>query len=695
LHPPGRHGTVLAEIAMHARTRIAVAALAAGLFCCAVDTADASGVGDWTRAEKADFRLVATTQAIGPGQQTLRLGLHVRLDPEWKIYWRSPGTAGLPPVLTWSDSANLAETVLRWPAPKRFELFGLQSFGYADEVVLPIDARLAEPGAPALLRADVAYLVCRDICIPGTARVALDLGAGPPAPSAAAHLIERFAGRVPVSAAAARVTLAAETGNRALVVTAQAERPFVAPDLFIETTALSDLPAPRIAFADAGREARFVFQDVALPSGTTLTATLVDGPLALEGTLVAAPPARTIGAVLLIALLGGLILNLMPCVLPVLALKVTGLAGLAGARPAAARLSLLATAAGVVLSMLALGAALAAVRAAGGAIGWGIQFQQPLFLAFMAALTGLFAFNLWGLFTIGAPRWAGGLAEAAPRRGLAGDLATGALATLLATPCSAPFVGTAAAWALTRGSGEILAVFAALGTGLALPWLALAAAPGLAALLPRPGAWMIRLRAVMGVLLAGTCVWLLTVLAKQIGQEATLAVAGALAAAGAVLWLARGRRLAVPAAAALALGAVALPGFTSPPPTAVASETTAVLAFSASEAERRARSGETLLVDITADWCVTCQVNKAMVLERGAVAERIASGAVAIMRGDWTRPDPAIAAYLAEHGRVGIPFNAVYGPAAPHGIALPELLTESAVLDAFARAGGAAAQAAR
>ncbi len=680
---------------MRARTRIAAAALVAGLFTCAVDTADASGVGDWARAEKADFRLVAATQAIGPGQAELRLGLHVRLDPEWKIYWRSPGTAGLPPALSWSDSANLAETVLRWPAPKRFELFGLQSFGYADEVVLPIEARLAEPGAAAALRADVEYLVCRDICIPGTARVALDLGAGPPEPSPAAHLIERFSGRVPVPAASARVALAAETGNGALVVTAQAERAFAAPDLFIETTALSDLPAPRIALADAGREARFVFQDVALRSGTTLTATLVDGPLALESALVAAPAARTLGPVLLIALLGGLILNLMPCVLPVLALKVTGLAGLAGARPAAARLSLLATAAGVVLSMLALGAALAAVRAAGGAIGWGVQFQQPLFLAFMAALTGLFAFNLWGLFTIGAPRWAGGLAEAAPRRGLGGDLATGALATLLATPCSAPFVGTAAAWALTRGTGEILAVFAALGTGLALPWLTLAVAPGLAALLPRPGAWMIRLRAAMGVLLAGTCVWLLTVLAKQIGQEATLAVAGALAAAGVVLWLARGRRVAVPAAAALALGAVALPGFTSPPPVALASETTAVLAFSSEEAERRARSGETLLVDITADWCVTCQVNKAVVLERGAVAERLTSGAVGLMRGDWTRPDPAIAAYLARHGRVGIPFNAVYGPAAPQGITLPELLTESAVLDAIARAGGGAAQAAR
>jgi suppressor for copper-sensitivity B len=675
---------------MRAHTSLAAAALAAGLAVCAVGTADASGIGAWVRGEKADLRLVAATEAIGPGQGQVRAGLHVRLDPGWRIYWRSPGTAGLPPTLDWTESANLREAVLRWPAPKRFELFGLQSYGYADEVVLPIEARLAEPGAATALRAAVEYLICREICIPGSARVALDLPAGPPAPSAAAHLIERFAGRVPVAAETARVTLAAETGDGALTVTARADRPFSAPDLFVETAAVSDLPAPRVSFAEGGREARFVFRDVVLPPGTTLTATLVDGPLALEGRAVAEEAARTIGVILLIALLGGLILNLMPCVLPVLALKVTGLAGLAGGRPQAVRLSLAATAAGVLLSMLALGAALVAVRAAGGAIFWGVQFQQPVFLAFMAVVIGLFAFNLWGLFAIGAPRWAGGLAEAAPRRGLSGDFATGAFATLLATPCSAPFVGTAAAWALSRDTGEILAVFAALGTGLALPWLLLAAAPSLAAFLPRPGAWMSRLRAVMGVLLAGTCVWLLTVLATQAGTAVAVGVAAALLAAGLAFWLAHSRRIAMPVAAALALGAVALPALTTAPPIAAAPERSSALAFSAEEAERRARGGETLLVDITAEWCITCQVNKALVLDRGAVAERLRSGEVALMRGDWTRPDPAIAAYLARHGRVGIPFTAVYGPAAPQGIALPELLSESMVLDAFARAGGGA-----
>lgn len=674
---------------------LAVVLLAAAALYCAASPAGASGLGAWTQGEKADLRLVAATEAIGPGQDRVRLGLHVRLDPGWKIYWRSPGSAGLPPRLDWEGSRNLGQTALRWPAPERFELFGLQSYGYAGEVVLPVEALLIEPGSPAALHAHVEYLVCNTICIPGAASLALDLPAGAPAPSAAAHLIDRFAGRVPAPAGRARVTLAAETGAGALVVTARGEHSFAAPDLFVETAAATDLPAPRVTLADGGRTARFAFTGVAVPPGSRLTATVVDGPVALEGEAVARAAARGLGIVLAIALLGGLILNLMPCVLPVLALKVSGLAGLAGARPGAVRRSLLATAAGVLLSMLALGAALAVVRAAGGAVFWGMQFQQPGFLAAMAAVTGLFAFNLWGLFTIGAPRWAGGLAEAAPRKGLAGDLATGAFATLLATPCSAPFVGTAAAWALGRGTGEILAVFAALGAGLALPWVALAAVPRLAAVLPRPGVWMIRLRAAMGVLLALASVWLLSVLARQVGADVAAAMGAALVAAGAVLWLARGRRIAVPAAVALAFGAVALPALSGPPRAEAGPGIEARHAFSAEGAEMRARAGETLLVDITADWCITCQVNKALVLERGTVAERLRSGDVALMRGDWTRPDPAIAEYLARHGRVGIPFNAVYGPAAPQGIALPELLTESAVLDAFGRAGGARAQAAR
>lgn len=646
----------------------------------------APGLGEWARAERADLRLVSAVDSVAERHHTVRLGLHVRLDEGWKLYWRSPGSAGLPPEIAWDGSENLAAATMLWPAPKRFTLFGLQSFGYEGEVVLPIEARLAEAGAPAMLRAEVSYLVCREICVPGAAALSLTLDRGEGAPSPAAHLIGRFLGRVPAPAEAASIAFAAEADARGLTVTARGPFPFAAPDLFVEAAGAPDLPAPTVSLAEGGRLARFHFASSAPLAAETLRLTLVDGELGVEGVATVARGSAGLWPILLIALAGGLILNLMPCVLPVLAMKVSGVAALAGRHRAVVRAKLAATAAGVIGAMALLGAALALVRAAGGAVGWGVQFQEPLFLAFMAAVTALFAYNLWGFFSVPAPAWAGVVAEAAPKRGLLGDVATGAFATLLATPCSAPFVGTAAAWALSRGPGEILAVFAALGLGLAAPWILFALAPGTIAWLPRPGAWMVRLRFVLGLLLAGTSVWLVSVLAAQVGATAALAVALTLLIAGAVLALARGRRIALPAAGALAIAAVALPLVSGVgPATRAAYADATALPFAPEELPERARAGEVVLVDITADWCVTCQVNKTLVLNRGALAELL-KHEVRVMRGDWTRPDPAIAAFLAAHGRVGIPFNAVYGPGAPQGIVLPELLSESTVLEAIARA---------
>ncbi len=658
----------------------------AALLVAATAARAAAGLGEWVRAERADLRLVSAVDSIAEGRDRVLIGLHIRLEDGWKLYWRSPGTAGLPPEIVWDGSENLASATQLWPAPQRFVLFGLQSFGYEGEVVLPIEARLAEAGAPALFRADVSYLVCREICVPGGASlaVALDRGAGGASP--AAHLISRFLGRVPAPAETASITFTAEVGARGLTVTARGAMPFSAPDLFVEGAGPLDLPAPIVSLAEGGRVARFQFASATVPAAEMLRLTLVDGGLAVEGAAAVARGSTGLWPILLIALAGGLILNLMPCVLPVLAMKVSGVAALAGQHPGVVRAKLAATAAGVVGAMALLGAALALARAGGGAVGWGVQFQEPLFLAFMAAVTALFAYNLWGLFSVPAPAWAGAAADRAPKRGVVGDLATGAFATLLATPCSAPFVGTAAAWALSRGPAEILAVFAALGLGLAAPWILFALAPAAIAWLPRPGPWMFRLRFVLGLLLAGTSVWLISVLAAQVGMAVALPVAITLIAAGGVLALARGRRLALPAAGALAVGAVALPLVSGVgPATRAAHADATALPFSPADLVEHAKAGQVVLVDITADWCVTCQVNKALVLNRGRVADLL-KHEVRVMRGDWTRPDPTISAFLAAHGRVGIPFNAVYGPGAPQGIVLPELLTERSVLEAIAQA---------
>jgi len=685
-----------------------------------------AGATAWSGAEMAPVRLIAAAPAVAPGATALRLGLEFRLDDGWKIYWRSPGSSGVAPQLDWTESRNLAGApVIAWPAPERFLIFGITAYGYGRAVVLPVTAPLAEAGAATRLRLRLDYLICREVCVPGEAVLALDLpaaapGAGAVPPGEGAHRIEQGQGRVPVPAAAAGVTiesvrLARGRQGAAMEVLARADMPFSAPDLFLEELGAIDLPAaPRVSLAEGGRLARF---DFALPAsaaaaaepGRRLGLVITDQALAVEAAaeIEAAPAGGGLGlaAAILLALLGGVILNLMPCVLPVLSLKLLGVVGAGGAAPARVRAGFLASAAGILSAFLLLGAVLAGLKGAGAAIGWGIQFQEPWFLAAMATLVTLFAANLWGFFHITLPGWIGAMAVPAEpgavtrRPSLAGDFAAGALATLLATPCSAPFVGTAVGFALASGTATILAIFAALGIGLAAPWLLVAAFPRLAARLPRPGAWMIWLRRVLGLVLLGTAAWLVWVLEGTAGESAALAVAVMLAAVLVVLWLARRTQAGLAlAAAASVLAAMLLPGLLAGTGGGIGLRRSATVTiddipwrpFAPAEAERMARAGRLVLVDITADWCITCRVNKAMVLSRGAVRARLdgPEADVVAMQGDWTRPDARIAAYLQSFGRFGIPFNAVYGPGAPTGIALPELLTEGAVLAALAEAAG-------
>jgi len=428
-------------------------------------------------------------------------------------------------------------------------------------------------------------------------------------------------------------------------------------------------------------------------------------PAAAPGGAPAGPSTATWLTVLGAALLGGLILNLMPCVLPVLSLKLLAAVGYGGAERRAIRRGFLASAAGIVVSFLLLAAGAVALKEAGVAVGWGMQFQQPMFLAAMATLVVLFAANLWGLFELPLPRAIADLGAQLPRESatkgsLTGHFLTGAFATLLATPCSAPFLGTAVGFALAGGPVEITAVFAAMGVGLALPYLVVAAVPDLARALPKPGPWMAVLRRVLAIALALTAAWLLSVLAAQAGLAAALTIAGAYVVLGLTLAMPGGRRLALPAGALAAAAALVVTwsaerGSPAGRPVTEQAESGAAnwSRFDPALIEALVGDGKVVLVDVTADWCLTCRVNKAAVLDRGPVAALLADGSVTGIRADWTSPDPAIADYLASFGRYGIPFNAVYGPAAPGGIALPELLTDTAVLAAIREAAGEASTA--
>ncbi|WP_374443419.1 protein-disulfide reductase DsbD family protein [Stella sp.] len=695
------------------RTLLAAAAVAAAAIA-AVLPAAAETASDWQRTDQTAVRLVSAVTATG-GSGSLSLGLQFRMEPGWKVYWRSPGSGGLPPSIDWQGSDNAGGAEVLWPAPKRFDALGIESFGYADEVVLPIRLAVPRPDAPVRLTAAVDYLTCREICIPYQATLRLDVPAGPAQPSPEAALVGRFLERVPGDGAAAglgieQVALVRSGERRTLVATVRAAAPLAAPDLFVETAIPVDVGAPRVVAAGDGvrLEAPVAGDPATIDrlAGSAVTLTLVDGDRAVEAVLAVAAadglpssgvPAGLWLAMLATALLGGLVLNLMPCVLPVLSLKLLGVVEAGGRERREVRWGFVAASAGILFSFLLLAGGAIALKSAGLAVGWGIQFQEPWFLTAMAAVLALFAANLWGWFEIPLP----GFAQAAaglPHRGIVGHFLTGALAALLATPCSAPFLGTAVGFALSRGPLEILAIFLALGIGLALPYLTIAAFPGLAVRLPRPGPWMGRVRRVLAIAMAATAIWLLTVLAAQQGAWPALALALVLALAvlslGPLARLPRAWRTSIAAATVVLFAVAVVPRLSGPPPSAAPVASDAQWRpFERARIAGLVADGRTVFVDVTADWCITCQVNKKLVMTRGEVAERLAGPMLTPMRADWTRPDADIARFLADHGRYGIPFNIVYGPGAPGGIVLPELLTEGAVLDALARAGGTRAAA--
>ena len=395
--------------------------------------------------------------------------------------------------------------------------------------------------------------------------------------------------------------------------------------------------------------------------------------------------------ILLLGVIGGLILNAMPCVLPVLSLKIFGLVKSAGHGRSHVVLGSLATSLGILLSFWALALAAVIAKSAGGAVGWGVQFQEPVFVAVLAIIVLLFCLNLWGVFEIPLPRGLAGVADSGPKEGLTGHLASGLFATLMATPCSAPFLGTAVGFALSQSALTIFAVFTAIAIGMALPYLALAAVPGAARFLPKPGPWMQSLRVVMGFLLASAAIWLFYVLAAQMSRERLAFIELALLALALSVWTrhqAASHRMikilalvgilaSIATTVVLAAGSVR---YSAAESVESRKDLISWAMFDREEAESLAREGRLVFVDVTADWCFTCKVNEELVLETPSVAAAFESHEVIAMKADWTNRSDSIAQFLAHHGRYGIPFYVLYRPGQePH--VFGELLTKDGLIN--------------
>jgi suppressor for copper-sensitivity B len=605
-------------------------------------------------------------------------------------------------------------------APSRYMLYGLITQGYEQGVVLPLAVTLDHADQPVFLHALVHYSACKTICVPYTALLTLKLPAGIAAPGPQAPLISQAWKTVPADLAQAGLTVSHVAVSKAhgkvpgaiLSFAVDGSAPLRRLDVFIDNLPDATASAPRIWRDPArNRAVLSVFVKAKMPEALAdkpLRFTLENGEQAAVFNASPAfgpPPREDTGPgdlrIFLIALLGGLILNVMPCVLPVLSLKLMGFAAVNSTERRQFRFNLLASASGVIVSFLLIALALILLKAAGAAIGWGIQFQQPWFLASMAVLTTLFAASLWEWLPIPMPGFAAPAAtigtNAHPR---IAAFATGAFATVLATSCSAPFVGTAVGFALARDPATIAGIFAALGIGMALPYLAVAALPGLVRWMPKPGGWMVWVRIILGFALFGTALWLVSIIANVVSPHAAAITGGLLAILLAVLfvrhWLRNGRGLmrgAGAVAAALVIAAIiipiTLPPAASRPVFAAGAGVPPWQPFQQARITRLLARHELVFVDVTAAWCLICKVNALRVLDRDPVLAQLRAGNVVAMRADWTRPSPIITAFLESFHRYGVPLDVMYGPGAPSGILLPSLLNSGMVMQAFRRAGTA------
>jgi len=624
-----------------------------------------------------------------------RAGVLFRLDPEWHIYWHNPGEAGMSTELTFKgDAAEFG--ALAWPVPTRILSRDgyITTYGYEREVLLHVPARARASGEIAV---DVSLLACKVDCIPGDVTLGLPLVVGDATRlSSSAPRFDAAAARVPRAATfTTRIRPEIVRPGDAFTIEIQGScdgrcKPSAVP--FFPHRTPSVTLKPTGAHADKDRFT-VTFAGTAGPDDPRQDQTLAGvlafedaPPLAWTATLRRTGPAAASVAgpplllVLGLAFLGGLILNLMPCVLPVLAIKVVGFTRLVGDGKSLAAHGA-AYAAGIQLALGVIAAAVLVLRALGTQVGWGFQFQHPVFVAVVGGILVLLAENAFGVFEIGVGATRA-VDTVSRTRGLLRSVAEGALAVVLATPCSAPFLGTAVGFALVSPAPVVILVFVALGLGLAAPFVVLTLVPAARRRVPWPGVWMERLKEMLGFALLGAAAWLLWIYGRQTDDAPALLVLWLLVAFGG--WLVgrlRRRWLAVALATALVGGYVAY--LSRPAP----SDALSWRAWDETAVAADVRAGRPVLVDFTADWCLTCKVNERVALDTEAVKKKVNDAEVALYRADFTRPDEKIRRALARHGKAGVPMYLVYSPAAPDAPeVLPELLTEDRVLEALDRA---------
>ncbi len=694
------------------RTPRPAAALLALLFACGMLLAPAPArAQDSASTQQLTVRLLLPPAQLYPGQ-TFTGGLDFHIVPGWHIYWINAGDSGEPPNVQWNLPQGVTAGQLQYPPPMRLPLGPLMDFGYQSRVVLPITFKVAPDFHPTAkqipLIANVSWLVCQNVCLPGRATLRLTrtaLTAPPARPSvdaAAQQSIREFQAQMPRPLPPDAIARFQPTPQGFRLAVLLGHRVTHAQFFPLDFTVIANAAPQKTTPTRNG----FVLSLLKDPTLTTRPkhlhgvlevpgspAYLIDAPLGALPTQAAS--GFSFGALfgaMGLALLGGMLLNLMPCVFPVLFIKGLALVQSSQHDRRKMRAHGWLYTAGIILSFWVILSVLIILRAAGRQLGWGFQFQSPIMLALMAMLFFFLGLSLAGQFEIGLSLTSVG-GSLAQKQGYAGSFFTGVLAMVVATPCTAPFMGPAIGYALAHSAFTSFCVFTTLGLGLALPYLLLVYFPGWARLLPRPGAWMEILKQAFSIPIFATVIWLVWLYAEVAGTTALLALLAALlllAIAGWFLGRWPAKIGATLAAVLIVAAAAALPWYAAkalPAPSKFVSASaggTHWQPYSPALLHKYLSEGKPVFVDFTADWCLSCQVNQRVVLDRPDVQRRLSNSGVELLKADWTRHDKTITEALARLGRSGIPTYALYSgtPGEPPRL-LPAVLTPGILFSAL------------
>ena len=664
---------------------------AIGLF----STAGYSLSSDWAISEKSKVRLISPMTASNNNNQLI-LALEYELEEEWKTYWKSPGGGGFPQKIIWNNSSNVKDIKILWPEPIEFEILGLKSIGYKDKVIFPLIVDIKDNQKQTNLNLNINYLVCRDICIPGNADIFLDLPSGDGEYTDYFFEIEKVLSTTlnnnidftPISNFSFK---AIENSNDVIFdIEISTTSFFDDPKIFIHTPFGLPVVEPINNYSldfqklntsfnfrlDQFNEKKFPIEIFFYDNNHSFK---VEKNVEIENVDKNISTKNSLLYLLLISLLGGFILNLMPCVFPVLSLK---LLSVINTEDKKIKSSFFITVLGIITSFLILGSFFAILKQINISISWGMQFQEPYFLMFILTIISMFFLNTLGLFQINLPSFL--FSSKILNSGnnfYTKNFFNGFFATLLATPCSAPYLGTAVTAAFTQSTTYLFLIFFFMGIGMSLPYLIIAFFPGLISFLPRSGKWMIYFKYFLSILLFITIVWLLSILNNYFNYFFIVTFTVLLILISAIL---KFRIYQTPLIISLIIIFFLTPYLNSFQKINEENyKSNNWLDFNSKSIPEIIANNEIVFLDITADWCITCKFNKINVLNSKTISEFFDSQEVTLIKADWTQPNEKINKFLKKYNKFGIPFNAFYSSKFPEGIVMNEILTEKQIFETY------------